>query len=198
MNSTEVHRLTEEFLMNEQHPTVEADEAFGTGLPAGGRKPYAGTSGRGGSQASADQRALEDATGITGARQHAVISALGNAGAMGLTWRELAAKEGWHHGQATGALSTLHKAGDIVRLATVKRGRSSVYVLKQFVDSRAVARHGGKTTAGALNLTTAQISLIEAFETRAKGQPSDKPMVISAGSAKALAAILKMALGEVR
>lgn len=49
------------------------------------------------------------------------------AGSRGVTWRELAATYGIHHGQASSALSNLHRSGAIVRLAET-RDRCGVYV----------------------------------------------------------------------
>lgn len=182
--------------------SIEAteDEAFGTGLPAGGRKPYAGTTGLGGSAASREIRAEQDENGTSGSRQHAVMSALEIAGPQGLTIRELGIRLAVKPGESTpsSVLSILHGSGDIARLATVRRNRQSVYVLPQFVDGRAVAKHGGKRTKGTLNMTPDEIRLVEQFSARAKGQPSDKPFMITPASAKALASILVRALGEVR
>lgn len=192
-DSTAVHAATESLLAKE-------DEAFGAGLPAGGRKPYAGTTGRGGSDASREVRGEQDANGTSANRQHAVMSALAGAGAMGLTIRELGQHLQVKPGDSTpsSVLSILHGSGDIARLATVRRNRQSVYVLPKFVDGRAVAKHGGKRTKGALNLTSDEIRQVEAFTARAAQQSPDKPFTITSASAKALAAILKRSLGEVR
>lgn len=55
----------------------------------------------------------------------------------GLTWREYADENGLHHGQASSALSNLHRQGRVARLAEKRRG-SGVYVLPVFVDDRPV------------------------------------------------------------
>lgn len=106
--------------------------------------PYAGTSGWSGSDASRERAEDEDATGVTTQRQKLVLSTVHSRGEHGLTWRELAASTGWHHGQATGALSNLHKAGLICRLKDEKRDRCSVYVLPEQVVGREVAAQGRK------------------------------------------------------
>jgi hypothetical protein len=48
-----------------------------------------------------------------------------------------------HHGQASGALSVLHKEGRIARL-TERRNRCAVYVLPEYVQGRETSPHGGK------------------------------------------------------
>ena len=59
------------------------------------------------------------------------------AGNTGLTYAELCEKTGWHHGQASGVLSKLHANNDIARLKEMRESRK-VYVLNQFINSRAV------------------------------------------------------------
>lgn len=90
--------------------------------------PYGGTSGHAGSETSKQRAVSDDTSGRTGARQRTTLRLLGNAGAYGLTYRELGDRTGWHHGQSSGVLSGLHKAGRIVRL-TETRGRCKVYCL---------------------------------------------------------------------
>lgn len=57
------------------------------------------------------------------------------AGEEGITWRELSAITGWHHGQASGALSNLHRTGYITRLAD-RRDRCGIYVVLDKVGDR--------------------------------------------------------------
>lgn len=121
--------------------SVEPDPAFTASTEAA--LPYAGTSGRGGSSASREMKAGEDADGTTGRRQAAALAHLSQSGPAGITARELGELEGWHHGQSSGALSTLHKVGRVARLAKVRRGRQSVYVLPEYAQDRAVAEFGG-------------------------------------------------------
>lgn len=104
--------------------------------------PYAGTSGWSGSAASQDRAKEADESGETGKRQAMTVSALRDAGVKGLTWKDLGAIYGWHHGKATGVLSVLHKDGVIARLADERRDRCSIYVSKQFLNGRPVAAHG--------------------------------------------------------
>jgi len=60
----------------------------------------------------------EDSNGTTSKRQRQVLEAVIRAGEQGLTWRELADTLGLHHGQASGALSGLHRAGMVFALRT--------------------------------------------------------------------------------
>jgi hypothetical protein len=104
--------------------------------------PYAGTSGHSGSDTSKSRALLDDATGKTKQRQQTVVTALSNAGPHGMTWKELAHRYGWHHGQASGALSVLHKEGLICRLSE-RRDRCKVYVIPEYVYDRQTEKHGG-------------------------------------------------------
>lgn len=104
--------------------------------------PYAGTSGWSGSDTSRERAEDADADGTTTERQAKVLAILGARGSVGATWREIARDTGWHHGQASGALSVLHKQGRIVRLAVVRRERCAAYVLPEWVEGREAAAHG--------------------------------------------------------
>lgn len=107
--------------------------------------PYAGTSGYAAGSATSEGRArADDALGVTARRQRAVLSILAHTGSDGLTWTEVAEFFGWHHGQASGVLSALHKAGRIARLGPPRRHRCSVYVLPEFVGGRDTEPHGRK------------------------------------------------------
>jgi hypothetical protein len=90
--------------------------------------PYAGSSGHSGSPASKERADRADRDGTTSERQSMTIYRLTASGSHGMTWRELAASTGWHHGQASAVLSVLHKAGKIERLAE-RRSRCHVYVM---------------------------------------------------------------------
>lgn len=112
------------------------------GLEFPGTFPYAGTSGyAAGSDTSEDRARADDASGATTRRQRAVLRLLDVTERRGLTWAELAAIGGWHHGQASGALSALHKSG-LVAMLTERRQRSHVYVLPQHVADRPTRPHG--------------------------------------------------------
>ncbi len=103
--------------------------------------PYAGTSGWSGSDTSRERAQRDDDDGTTSARQGQVIFALANEGVFGMTVKELRAEFGWHHGQASGVLSVLHKVGSIDRLVE-RRDRCAVYVLPQFRCGRDTVSQG--------------------------------------------------------
>jgi hypothetical protein len=114
-----------------------------------GTFPYAGTSGyAAGSPTSEDRARTDDETGTTTARQRLTLTLVGDRGAEGLTWTELAYATRWHHGQASGVLSTLHKSGLLARLDE-RRDRCAVYVLPQDVGERGTQPHGSATHAPA-------------------------------------------------
>lgn len=97
--------------------------------------PFKGTSGWAGSEASKQRQMMLDETGETGKRQQAVMRELRNAGTYGAIWRDIALALDIHHGQASAALSVLHREGLIARLDE-KRNKCSVYVLPEFVNGR--------------------------------------------------------------
>lgn len=97
--------------------------------------PFNGTSGWAGSNASRERQMMLDETGETGKRQKQVLAELQNAGMYGAIWRDIALALGIHHGQASAALSVLHREGLIARLEE-KRAKCSIYVLPQFVNGR--------------------------------------------------------------
>lgn len=101
--------------------------------------PYAGTSGWSGSDTSRDRAISADKNGITKRRQFQSMMQLQNAGTNGLTWRELADLLDSDHGPISGVLSNLHKGGRIARLS-LKRQRSKVYVLPEYIQGRATEK----------------------------------------------------------
>jgi hypothetical protein len=104
--------------------------------------PTRHSSGWSGSDTSHERALTEDADGTTSDRQRRVLLHLTARGSEGTTWKELGNALGWHHGQASGALSNLHKEGHVARLATVRRSRCAVYVLPHHVDGRETATQG--------------------------------------------------------
>lgn len=105
--------------------------------------PYAGTSGWSGSDTSRDRAIDEDRNGTTSKRQQWVLEYLDATGFDGSTWKELAEQFDWHHGQASGVLSVLHKQGLICRLKE-RRSRCKVYVLPKHVHMRPIEPHERK------------------------------------------------------
>lgn len=97
--------------------------------------PYAGTSGWSGTETSRERVEYEDAAGISGKRRQQVLTMMLTVGPKGVTWKEVSERLGLHHGQASGALSVLHKLGYLVRLKETRQ-RCKVYVLPQDVLDR--------------------------------------------------------------
>jgi hypothetical protein len=87
---------------------------------------------------------------VTAQRQQQVLAFLRDVEGMGLTWKEYAEMARLHHGQASGVLSVLHKAGRIARLDEV-RNRCKVYVLPEYVNERATEQHGQTSTTRLLD-----------------------------------------------
>lgn len=106
--------------------------------------PHAGTSGWSGSDTSKERAMREDKDGTTTKRQEDTMCTLFDAGFTGITWSELANLYGWHHGQASGVLSVLHKEGHIVRLKA-RRNKSAIYVLENYVNGRETSERKVKT-----------------------------------------------------
>lgn len=106
--------------------------------------PYAGTSGWSGSETSRQRAQEQDSDGTTGKRQRETLEAIRMAGEYGVTWKELGKIKNWHHGQASGVLSVLHKAGLIERLLQ-NRNKCAVYVLAGNTLGRPTAQRKIKT-----------------------------------------------------
>lgn len=105
--------------------------------------PYAGTSGWSGTDTSRERAIISDTTGDTSERQKYVVQMLHHRGRSGITWKELANITGWHHGQASGVLSVLHKEGRIARLLD-KRARCRIYVHLTHIGDRLTDSQGRK------------------------------------------------------
>ena len=105
--------------------------------------PYAGTSGWSGTDTSRERAVTADTTGDTAERQKIVLDILYRAHKEGMTWKELADRTGWHHGQASGVLSVLHKDGRISRLLD-KRARCRIYVHPSHIGDRLTDSQGRK------------------------------------------------------
>lgn len=89
--------------------------------------PYNGTAGYVPMQASRERAHREVKDGSLGKRLDAVLTLLDQRGIIGATWQEVAQALGIHHGQASGALSTLHRMGLVFSLRE-KRNRCHPYV----------------------------------------------------------------------
>lgn len=100
--------------------------------------PYNGTSGWSGSETSKERAENADASGETSENQAFTLKALKTVGDDGMTWQELSALTGWHHGKSSGALSNLHKGRQIQRLKQ-RRGGCQIYVSNDYVNGRELA-----------------------------------------------------------
>lgn len=123
--------------MTTVHP-VEPHGPTPTVVPA---LPYAGTEGYSGSDTSEERARAEAADGTAASRQAQVRRMLRARGAEGMTVKEFREATGHHHGKASGTLSSMHKDGDVVRLAE-RRNRCEVYVLPAYVNGRETRSQG--------------------------------------------------------
>ena len=92
-------------------------------------------SGHAGNESSKDRQVREDATGLTKQRQQLALEAVTESGERGITSGELENLLGIGHGQASSALSHLHRAGRIKRI-TERRMKQELYVLAENVGER--------------------------------------------------------------
>lgn len=125
---------------------------FDRGTPV---TPYGGGTAWSGSATSRDRATSEDETGVTAYRQARTLDMLDIVGPTGLTYKELGHRLGLHHGQSSGVLSTLHKAGLITRLSTKDaagnpipgtiRDGCSIYVTPGHVEGRPTDAQGRST-----------------------------------------------------
>lgn len=74
-------------------------------------------------------------------RLREVLYTVAGSQEYGMTWVEISRALNLHHGQASGALSNLHKRGHLARL-TEKRDRCSLYVANRFVLDRDTIPYG--------------------------------------------------------
>jgi hypothetical protein len=93
--------------------------------------PYNGTAGWSGTDTS-KLRAVENlVSGREQNRQEQALFLLKEANVNGLTWKEMSALTGWHHGTTSGILSVLHQSGAIVRQYKT-RNRCKIYMHQNF------------------------------------------------------------------
>jgi hypothetical protein len=96
--------------------------------------PNAG-SGHASNDTSRERQEREDASGMTATRQAKALAWVEAAGANGLIVAEVERMLGVGHGQASSALSHLHRAGKVVRLRD-RRHKQELYVHPDFVNGR--------------------------------------------------------------
>lgn len=115
--------------------------------------PYNGTGGYVERPTSIARAVQEVEDGTLSKRQQAVLQLLDSAGKNGCIWQAVGQQLNLHHGQASGVLSNLHKAGEVFMLRK-KVMRCHPYVAKQFrhyytdeqvFDTPATTRAGERT-----------------------------------------------------
>lgn len=92
-------------------------------------------SGHAGNDTSRERQEREDARGLTGRRQRKTFEAVELAAAHGVTSAEIEDLLGVGHGQASSALSHLHRAGRIRRIKD-RRNKQELYVLPEHIGER--------------------------------------------------------------
>lgn len=92
-------------------------------------------SGHAGNDTSRERQEREDALGTTAWRQAQVLGAIATAASAGVTVMEIEKDFDLHHGQASSALSHLHRAGHVARLK-MRRSKQEIYVLPRFINGR--------------------------------------------------------------
>ena len=104
--------------------------------PAPQMVPYGATgSGHAGNASSKDRQEREDSLGTTAFRQKAALELISRGASDGMTVMEFEEKLGIHHGQASSALSHLHRAGYVRRLKHRRKGQE-IYVLPDYINGR--------------------------------------------------------------
>lgn len=93
--------------------------------------PYNGTGGYAGTDTSRERAEREAADGTLADRQQQILDYLLHCGNVGGTWHQLSIELGLHHGQVSGALSNLHKAGEVFMLKQ-RYNRSHPYVHRKY------------------------------------------------------------------
>lgn len=99
--------------------------------------PYAGTSGYSGTATSEERAHERDSSGKTATVQQRVLAYVLSKWTDGATIAEIrVAIPDEHHGTLSGALTALHKSGQITRLKDERRGKCSVYVHRAHINGR--------------------------------------------------------------
>ena len=150
--------------------------------------PYDGgtSSGHSGTDTSAARAGRNDTDGTTAHVQDAVMALAAASGVPGLTIRELRqAMPDHHHGTLSGALSVLHKVGNLHRL-TERRDRCAVYVHPLHLNGRATEQQAGR---GKDNPTREQVRAAISnayYDTRNDGGTMETAADRAAGAVMAL------------
>lgn len=105
------------------------------GIPTMVEYPNGHGSGHAGNATSKERQLREDASGLTATRQAKALEAVELAAGHGITVAELEELLSIGHGQASSALSHLHRAGRVKRI-TARRSKQEIYVLPEHVGDR--------------------------------------------------------------
>lgn len=105
------------------------------GLPTMIEYPNGNGSGHAGNATSRERQQREDASGMTLSRQEAALELVQTSGAEGVTVAEAEGFLSVGHGQASSALSHLHRAGRVTRLKDRRRSQE-IYVVPEHVNGR--------------------------------------------------------------
>ncbi len=132
-------------------PQLPYEEADGTA-----------TAGWAGSDTSRERAVREATDGTASARQRYALDEITASRGEGMTWKDLADVTGWHHGQASGVLSVLHKTGALARLA-VRRDKCLIYVHPLYVNDRPLSP---QRSNGGFVLSQAEVDALHAAHER--------------------------------
>lgn len=142
------------------------------GLPLMNEYPNGNGSGHAGNATSRERQQIEDANGMTLSRQQRTLEAVHTAGANGLVSVEVEELLGVGHGQASSALSHLHRAGHVVRI-TDRRKKQEIYVTPENVNGRTESPYNPRTSRKHPRFYS-DASVVEAM--RVADLPTTEPM----------------------
>lgn len=115
------------------------------GLPTMIEYPGGHGSGHAGNSTSKERQLREDASGLTASRQAKTLEAVELSAKHGITVAELEELLSIGHGQASSALSHLHRAGRIKRL-TARRSKQEIYVVEEHRGGREESPYNARNT----------------------------------------------------
>ena len=177
--------------------SVGCTECLCTVRPAA--TPYPDGQGRAPGPTSAARAVHDERSGKAATRQATVLNLAAGAGTFGVTWRDVRDHTGWHHGEATSALSHLHGAGKLARLdgKGQQRHGCSAYVLPDLAAGRPTAEHGSMR----LRLSAEEVTALTLVVNAAHADPwalTEHQADAVAARVVAAVAVLDAALGRAR
>jgi hypothetical protein len=166
-------------------------------------KPYGGaarTGGGAGSATSKGRAAREAANGTLTRRQAEMMALITEAGAFGMTWREISAKTGLHHGQVSGPLSNLHRGGLLAALSEDEpggvRNNCGVYILADLAAGRLTRPFKPIVANRRPHLTDAERAMLNRFEIALEAQPDGTIVRVRPDSFRAMVQALRRLDGD--